>query len=425
MVNLLKAIYHKLSRFTIVKKMGELYLMGTPIGNYKAYKKLERVSEKYKKQDSNRKVRVAFVGQNVQVWGKIAPVYEKMIDDARFEVRLYAVKDITNKDSNETYSYFSGIYNNVIAVDSEGCCENGKGIKEFKPDYVFLTRPYDQYLPKEYRSDALSEYSKVCYCCYSFLLTFTTLNDCYSKIFARNVSLFFSDNKFIRNINRKRFKKAHDENVMKSVFLGYPIMSKLSKKVDSDNSPYFSVLWTPRWSQASEAGGGNMLRYKDLIVDYTKRTEDVRLIFRPHPLAFHHFVESGELSQDEVDAYRKIFDNDRFVLDEEVEYVKSFANADIIVSDISSMFTEFYISGKPIIYCHTGAKLVPVAERLLEGCYVTESWEETEAAIEKLRKGEDPLFDKRQEIIKEVFGENLSRIPTRFVEFIYSDFCEE
>lgn len=425
MVNLLKAIYHKLSRFTIVKKMGELYLMGTPIGNYKAYKKLACVSEKYKKQDKSRKVRVAFVGQNVQVWGKIAPVYEKMIDDDRFKVKLYAVKDITNKDENETFLYFSGIYNGVIAVDSDGSCEGGKGIKDFKPDYVFLTRPYDQYLPKEFRSDTLSVYSKVCYCCYSFLLALTNIADCFSGIFARNVSIFFADNKFTRNRNIRRFRRAHNDGVMKSVFLGYPIMSKLSKNIESDNSLYFSVLWNPRWSQSAEAGGGNMLRYKDAIVDYTQRTNDIRLIFRPHPLAFHHFIETGEMTQEEVDNYLSLFDNDRFVYDNEVEYLNSFANSNVLVSDISSMISEYYISGKPIIYCDTGAEVVPVMKRMLEGCYVTKNWKEVEKVIEHLKAGDDPLLGIRKEIIKEVFGEDLSRIPNRFVEYIYKDFMNE
>ncbi len=432
MVELLKKIYHKFAHFTIVKKMGELYLLGTPIGNIRAYNELKKINKNRKTLTrcqtvsgegvTDRKIRVAFIGQNIQVWGKIAPVYEKLIHDPRFVVRLYAVKDIVDGNSNKTYEYFAGQYNNVIAVDETGSCAQDKDLKDFKPDYVFLTRPYDQYLPKNYRSDVIAKYSKVCYCSYTFILTYTNLNDCYSKIFARNVSIFFADNKFMRNRNIRRFSKAHSEGIMKSVFLGYPIMSNLSKKIEKEENSKLSILWTPRWSQSAETGGGNMLKYKDAIVEYARKRDDIRLIYRPHPLAFHHFVETGEMTQQEVDEYLSIYTGDKFVYDNEAEYIISFANADILLSDISSMICEFYITGKPIVYCDTGAKTLPVMDRLLEGCYITKTWKEVEDTIEKLRTGEDPLRSTRAEIAKEVFGDNLSRIPDRFVEYIVKDF---
>lgn len=427
MVNLLKKIYHKLSRFTVIKNIGTLYLNGLPLGNYLAYRRLKKnkFSESY---NNNNKIKVAFIGQNIQVWEKISSVFDAMRQSGQFDVVLYALSDITDKERNTAYEYFRGIYNNVIAVNSEGKEYDStdksilKDIKSFSPDYVFYTRPYDQYLPKAYRSNVVSKYSKVCYCTYTFILTYNILHDCYSKVFARNVYIYFAENKFMRNHNRKRFDKAHKTGVMKSVFLGYPIMNKIAlyKKISNDNR--FSIMWTPRWSTSLEVGGSSFFDYKDKIVDYTKDNPGVRLLFRPHPLAFHHFIQTGEMSQSEVDEYVGIYDGDKFIYDKSAEYGQTFADADVLVSDISSMIPEYYITKKPIIYCNTGADLLPVMEKMLCGCYISNSWKETEKYIEMLKNGEDPLKDKRSEICDKIYGSDLSNIADRFINYIIKDY---
>lgn len=415
MVSLLKKIYHKLSCFKFIKKMGQIYLNGFPWDNYLAYKRLKKIQSN-SKSDIDRKIRVAFIGQNVQIWGKIDPVFIRMSSDDRFDVKLFSIKDI-NDETNKSYEYFNKLYNNVIEVTPEG----DDKLRAFKPDYVFYTRPYDQYLPKQYRSGVVSRYSKVCYCTYTFILTTNNIEDCYSKLFARNVYIYFAENKYMRNRNKKRFKQAHKNGFMKSLFMGYPILGEILKfeKNDADD---FSIMWTPRWSTSQETGGSSFFEYKDKIIDYIKSSDDARLIFRPHPLAFPHFIKTGEMSETEVKNYKDYFLLKRFKYDDSAEYGQTFANADVLVSDISSMIPEFYVTKKPIIFCETGAELLPVMRKMLEGCYVSKNWDETEKILDMLKSGEDPLKEKRSAICDEVFGNNLKDIPSRFVNTIVEDY---
>ncbi|MBQ6105555.1 MAG: CDP-glycerol glycerophosphotransferase family protein [Lachnospiraceae bacterium] len=418
MIALLKRIYHKLSRFAIVRWLGKVYLNGSPLANYMSYRRVKKATDK--PHNPGEKIRVAFIGQCVSVWGKTAPVFEAMSQDPRFTVIIYAVKDITDKDNNNTAEYFRGKYDNVIAVGSDGK-EDGLPLKKWCPDYVFFTRPYDQYLPLEYRSHKVSEFAKVCYFSYSFMLTYNSLSFSFPKCFARNLYLFFAENEYLREYNEKRFKTSHRKRIRRSVFIGYPIMERFQSRQKEEKSPWFSVLWTPRWQTSDEIGGSSFFDYKDLIGKVAEDENSIRLIFRPHPLTFSNFVKTGEMTENEVGEYLSQFTGERKLYDRSGDYAQTFENADVMLSDISSMIPEFYISKKPIIYCERGAQVLPVISRLLEGCYVSHSWEETEEYIRQLSNGKDPLKEKRSRICDEVFGKDLNSITVNVMELIVKD----
>lgn len=418
MIALLKRIYHKLSRFAIVRWMGKIYLNGSPLSNYMAYRRVRRLAKKTHNHDG--RIKVAFIGQCVAVWGKTAPIYEAMSQDDRFTTVIFAVKDITDTEHNDTAAYFRGKYDNVIAVGSDGK-EDGVSIKEWGPDYVFFTRPYDQYLPKEYRSHKIAEFAKACYFSYSFMLTYNSLSFSFPKCFARNLSVFFAENEYLRKYNEERFKVSHRKGIRKSVFLGYPIMERFQPRKREEKIPWFSILWTPRWQTSDEIGGSSFFDYKDSIVKMCEEGNSIRLIFRPHPLTFSNFIKTGEMTENEVGEYLSQFTGERKLYDRSGDYAQTFENADVMLSDISSMIPEFYISQKPIIYCERGAQVLPVISRLLEGCYVSHSWEETEEYIRQLSNGKDPLKEKRSRICDEVFGKDLNSITVNVMELIVKD----
>lgn len=420
MVKMLKKIYHRFSKYSFVKWLGKVYLNGSPWGNYIAYRKVKkRAIHERKIKNSKRKIKVAFIEQNISVWGKTEAIFERLSHDNQFDVRIYAVSDISDKDKDKSYEYWRSRYDNVITVEQNGE-EEGESISAFAPDYTFFTRPYDQYLPKKYRSTEVAKYSKVCYCSYSFMLTWNSLSFSFGKNFARNVSIFFAENEFIRQFNENRFRYSHKKGIRKSLFLGYPIMGKMS--TESKGGQYFSIMWAPRWSTSNEIGGSSFFDYKDSIVKFVTKEEDIRLLFRPHPLAFYHFIQTGEMKEDEVEKYLSVFDGERMVYDKRADYENTFSEADVLISDISSMIPEFYVSKKPIVYCDKGADVLPIVAHLLEGCYISHNWKETEQFISQLRKGIDPLSETRSQISDEVFGKTFKDIPDRFADYLYQDF---
>ena len=45
------------------------------------------------------------------------------------------------------------------------------------------------------------------------------------------------------------------------------------------------------------------------------------------------------------------------VIDNQRGYVDTFWGADVLITDISSMMMEFFVTGKPIIFCGTNMAL--------------------------------------------------------------------
>ncbi len=422
MIERLKKIYHKYSDTWLVRLFGKMYRNGFFISNYMAYLRMKRLSEK--KSPGDRPAEVLFLCQYPPAWNKMKSVFEMMLRDSRFNPKILAVPDNINKPDEKIYLFFSGIYGRDNVINSY---ENGTwyDIKKDMPDYVFYQRPYDQYLPKPYKSGVVSGYSKICHLVYGYLMTETLKDICTNKLFYRNVYMYFAENTICMEYNIKRFKISHNKGYRKTLNIGYPVLeyfvkNKTERKTDNNE---FKALWTPRWSDDKEAGGSNFLNFKDKIITLVNDNTDLSIVFRPHPMTFDHFISVGKLTREEADKYLKLYDeNDRLEYNNTAEYVDVFWNTDALLSDLSSIMVEYFVTGKPVIYCDTGAKPDEFFEELLKAIYVTNTWEQAEEKLLELKAGIDPLKEEREKKIKELLGEDFLHISERFLEAIYSDY---
>lgn len=418
MIELLKKIYHKLSKFKIVRMLGEVYENGFPLGNYKAYLRLKKLKKQAKHEG---KIKVVFLVQYAQVWNKLETVYERMLEDERFEAKLLAVPEKITDIDKKIYEHFYNIYGDKV-IDTY---HNGHwfDLKGYKPDYVFYQRPYDQYLPEEYRSGVVSEYARVCHVPYGYQVMRTTEHSAMNKLFFRNAYIYFAENTIYYEKNRNRFKKSHREGVRKTLNIGYPALEKfLQKKCDKDNE-YFNVLWTPRWTEDKDSGGSNFINFKDQVLELPRENKNIFLMFRPHPMTFDHFVSVGRITQQEVDAYKQVYEeNDRMHYDNSAAYEEMFWKSDVLLTDASTIIVEYFLTGKPVVYCDTGAKPNAFLEELTKVFYVVKTWEEAKRVVLELANGIDPLREKREQKRKELMGNDLEHISKRFLDEIYSDY---
>lgn len=418
MIDLLKKIYHQFSDYAIIRWFGRMYLHGFPVGNLLSYLRLRRLVIKAKSEEKKEFIHVIFLAQNTSVWYKSESIYQAMKGDDTFHVDLVVIPDITDESGEETYQYFEEIYSGVHRAGKNGeLCD----LKNMKPDYVFYTRPYDSYLPAEYRSNKVSRYAKTCYCSYSFCMRLASLVECMPRLFFRNIYLFFAESEYIKLYNRKRFVFSY-RKYRKSEFVGYPIMDRFRNIGFGNDTTTF--LWTPRWSTAKEVGGSNFFVYKDLLVDYVMEHEGLELIFRPHPLTFFHLQSTGQMTAEEVATYCFKYDEtDRLCYDKKADYVDSFREANVLISDPSSMIFEWYTTGKPIIFCTTDTitvfELMPEA---MEGCYIANNWDELRNIMEQLNNGNDPLKQKREQISKELFGSDIKNAGQNVADYIKRDY---
>jgi CDP-glycerol glycerophosphotransferase (TagB/SpsB family) len=90
-------------------------------------------------------------------------------------------------------------------------------------------------------------------------------------------------------------------------------------------------------------------------------------------------------------------------LDETGDYIDTFIASDVLVSDISSMLLEYFVTGKPIIYTHRVDTFNELGRKLSEGFYWVENSTELQETLDMLMGGNDPLKFKREELIREHF----------------------
>lgn len=417
-MKLLTRLYHKYSGTKFVEWLAEIYRDGNLISNHNAYIKLRKLSEKGVSQHIP--IRVVFLGQKPVIWIKIKSIYDSMLEDERFEPVILAIPENIGNINMNTYKYFSGIYgSDVVNAYQEN---TWFPIKELKPDYVFYQEPYDNYLPPEYQSGNVIRYVKTLYVSYAFMLDENLKSICMNKLFFRNLYCYFAENNLWAEFNVNRLKKSHKKGYQKTVNIGYPLFELFMRRKPTTCIQRTSkiVLWTPRWSE--DVGGSNFFNFKDEIVKLPEKYPDLKIIFRPHPMLFDHFIEKNRITKEDAGAYLQKFKDNAFLeYDTSNDYMDMFWDVDILLTDISSIIVEFFLTGKPIIYCDTGVLPDTFFAELLKGMYIVSDWQEAEQKLNELLQGNDPLKTKREELRKALFGDDFYHITSRILDEIYHD----
>ena len=379
-------------------------------------------------------IRVGFLCQYIPVWHKLKPIYEQMLADPRFQPVLICVPSnildgrLTGNDqeANDTLAYFQaqGYHEAKNALCPDG---SWLPLRDLGLQYIFYPRPYDTYMPTPYQSRYVSRYCKICMVLYGMNttkeVTVTTLN----RDFFRHVYCYFAELPFSMKKNRQKGILLHSLKLQESVYYGMPGIEAIR---EAENAPApawdfskndFRVLWCPRWTTDPAMGGTNFFTYYQFLPEYAKTHPDADFLFRPHPLALEHFQQTGELTAQQAQDFRDICQAlPNVSLDREKEYAATFWQTDVMISDISGMIPEYFVTGKPLIYCASNMLLTPetTTARILEGSYVVNDQQELADCLEKLQKGIDPLKEKRQQIVAELYSEALSHPASRIVEHL-------
>ena len=368
------------------------------------------------KRKTNEKLKIVFLCQLGQVWGCVQSIYEAAVADDAVEPYILALPEKWDKDNcdKNAYEYMIECGYDVIDGFNE---KTGDffDLKAFNPDYVFIPRPYDSYLPYEFKSETLSKYTKVCYVCYGYTSEGDyMLKTCFSKYFVSNCYMVFAENESVRKYTASQMPIATKLGLHKVIKTPFPRFDLL-KKFEGTESPAWlhsrqdtnkRIIWTPRWTLEEKLGGTNFFDFKDFFFEFAKKHQNSDFLFRPHPLAFDNFVKVGAMTEEEVAEYKaKCESADNMQLDTRKEYLDSFASADILVSDMSGVVVDFAVTGKPLIFCSYKEIFNDSNKKLMDAYYVVKNVKELEETLEMLCKGEDPKKESRQQIIKEILGD--------------------
>ncbi len=358
---------------------------------------------------------IVFVCHLPAAWGKLSPLYEVLLKNPAFKTTLVCVP-YRHSSFGDREFHDGGMETRLIEQGFEYISGYNREKKEWldlqdlAPDYVFFQTPYDHQFPYEYTSECVSAYARVCYVPYLGILIFKGEVEeiTHPLSFFKNLSLVLVGNSDERNDLLKRFHGVLKTNQV--VVTGSPMLDAILH-TDSPNSCAWNkersectkrILWTPRWR--TEEGNCHFFDYKDYFFNLAGGNENVDYLFRPHPLCLQNFASTGELPQADQDKMLEEFDRlPNAKIDSSGDYRDTFLTSDILVSDMSSMMAEYFITGKPIIYSHRVDHFNEFGTKLAQGYYWVRNQTELDETLKMLLRGEDPLRETRIKIIEKMF----------------------
>lgn len=375
------------------------------------------------KRKLHRKIDLLFICHRPAVWGSLKTVFEAAIRDERFDVTILTIPnkkqlpqsglDHEVYESEGAESFFENYPCRVINGFDK---TRGKWIdpKSLKPDYVFFQQPYNICRHRLYQSGRIADFAHIAYIHYAAnFIADGIFEASHPRDFMRDISLLFPTSRYDEKIIGPYLRQIGSR--AKLYYCGFPRYDEVQKYRGKESDVWSfprsaarkRVIWTPRWS--TREGNGSFFDYKDFLIQYCELNSDVDFVFRPHPQAFLEWNATGELPEEEAEKYKKRFaDCPNAEIDMSGEYLSTFYSADIMITDVSSIVAEFFLTGKPIIYCHKKDCFNDFSRALSKGFYWVHNWPELKQTLDLLKKGSDPLKDVREEIIRSEFtvGEN-------------------
>lgn len=377
---------------------------------------LKRISRH--RPDGN-KIKVGFIVQMPEIWDKEAPVFEYMISDKRFNPYLivlpsYNIVNSSLNDYGEEYMFFSTHYENSRIIKA---FENRELIDLEKQgfDYVFYQRCWENYIPREYRTDFVIRYAKTCYIPYDLIGTYEG-KSFYNSSFFRSLYICFSS-------SREQVSFYKKSRYRKNVFLGAPVLESFLMKNEKrcGENHCFSILWTPRWTDDVKYGGSSFLRDMYNILSLKEEYSSIDLVLRPHPLSFQNAIKQGNLSESDINRYFSTVDSKGARFDKNKNIEDTFLITDILITDFSAVVPQFFMSGKPVIYCgNPNICFEPAYKRMTSAFYFANEWVEVEKHVHDLVRGIDPLKEKRTAIIESMKNDHRGSTK-RIADYIHQD----
>ncbi len=380
----------------------------------KIKKKIKSVWVKRELLKGKRKIRVGFVLQVPALWDKLNAVYESLERAPSFEVIPIVIPpynwQMEKFDELCEDNLFIRLFPNcVYALQDDG---NVIDISTLCLDYIFYQRPYDVYMPSGLKSCDVANYAKVCYVPYgySMLKKYSDFNT--NDEFFRNVYFAFLDCKENLEILSKQYSLSIQQGKQHFVLTDYPEFDNYRRTEPLENAHQkpFRILWTPRWTYDSILGGSHFFEYKDPLVEFANRNPSLQITIRPHPMMFENFLKEGRMSKEDFTGFKNKLQENGIILSETAELKDDLLNADILITDYSTIIAPYLLTGNPIIYCdELDDEPFNHTEMLFDSLYRCTNWNAIEERLCSLLNGEDERKPLRMEAAKTLGNGNAAQ----------------
>ena len=358
------------------------------------------------------RIKIAFVTDHADVWCG-DDLYNMFANNPRFEPTIFlclAKVDSTvstmAKEISHGVEQFKARGLNVVAVFDEN--------EEIPPqDLVIFLRPYDEFLPKSFRSDALMSRTLTAYIHYGCE---TTVLNYYKYPMFRVAWKSFFDGELTRKLFdtqcRIGMPVAHASGLPKmDVFFDAAKFSFPWKMTRPDAK---KIIWAPHWSIADEKSPGLYGTFRHnfrFMYEFAKNHPETSWVVKPHPLLPRYVLETGLFpSAEAFEDYLRAWNNlPNALVFTGAYYQDIFATSDGMIHDSCSFIAEYQYTHKPMIFLTRPeqSNLTELGERILDVSYRVDGrdLEKIAALMQKVFiEGNDPLKDARQKVFDELLN---------------------
>ena len=368
-------------------------------------------------------IRVLFVAHDPAYWPSHDSIYRAMADDPAFDPLVVAMHRDENFQVMDKGMWRFCQAEGLRAVPGYDPANNRwLDPASLEPDVVFFQQPYPFY-PPQWSATAVSLLADLWYTPYDITVfkgaTDDAVND---ESFLQHMRWIVKEGELTADRFRHRFAGRPWFNPDRLLIAGSPKLEGLHTSSpdlrSADQS--MTLLWTPRWR--TEEGVCHFFEYHPLFLAYARQHPDVQVIVRHHPNAERNFEVTGEMPAAEWQQVHAAFDAlPNACVDRADDYRIALGQADVLITDTSSMIPNVLAMDKPVIYTHRQSVFNELGERMAEGCYWAHSFAEIERTVAELRAGRDPLADRRRQLVQACFHQPAAGAGATIAEAVKRD----
>ena len=358
------------------------------------------LKDHYRPLNRNEKIEVAFLFQAGTVWPSWDSIYEELIKDSSFLVRIILLSEVTVEQSHQKNAEKYLIQNHIDFVKWEDINK-----KSFCPHIVFVQFPYDAAF---HTPDALSlqfrrKGCRVVYIPYGIELSDIPIarRDHFCSRVVENAWRVYTSCDGIRKEYDKYCRnriavRATGSPKFDSIF--HKNRFAFNDKIKSLASGRKIVVWKMHFPKKSVIDGKTYMITPDLDVYISfasdiERYDDLFFVVLPHPKMVGQMVDSdiqgdNSLMNKCIELIDLIGTKENAFVDTDDDYRSSLYNADAVIIDRSGTIVEAASLGVPLLFMKNASfsePMTPAVKAIIDACHIGSAVEDMKAFIEDVR----------------------------------------
>lgn len=348
------------------------------------------------KRAGRKKRRVAFLVHAPETFSALEPVVaELQRRSSSFELIFFAVPRSYTGRASDPYTGMEATYLYLAEKGLKPIALAGRSLDDLEtlirlcPDFLFRQSPWENDIPAAFNSQLLS-FTQLCYVPYGLGTVDKPLHQ-YNQPFHNACDFVFCESEF--HYQAFRHYRAMGEQGLRVT--GYPRFEQFLAELSAaegrwplaapEGTP--RVMWAPHHSlSASWLGFSTFMMHKDRMLEEARRGRS-SILFRPHPALRERLETGGLMSGAKYDAYLRAFGEAGCSgVDLDRQYIGSFVASDCLITDGLGFFSEYLLTGKPLIRtCRSDSSaLNAFAQWMVEACDDVDDGNALQAALDSI-----------------------------------------